>query len=76
MKKYKIIIDRGRCIGCGVCTSLSPDILDMADNDGLVRAKNSKPQGNLLILEIEESKLEEFQKVVASCPVQVFKIKD
>jgi len=73
-KKYKLIIDRNKCMGCGTCVSLMPEIFDMDDNDGLVRVRNSKPQKQYDVLEIDENQLEEFQKVVDLCPTGVFKI--
>ena len=73
-KKYKLIIDRNKCMGCGTCVSLMPEIFDMDDNDGLVRAINSQPEGKFFTLEIGEVDLEKFQQVIDSCPTGVFKI--
>lgn len=61
-------------MGCGSCVSLLPEIFDMDDNDGLVRANNAKTQGNYFVLEIDESDLEKFQQVVDTCPSGVFRI--
>ena len=43
-KKYKVTIDRDKCIACGTCVSLMPEVFDMDDADGLVRAENSKAE--------------------------------
>jgi ferredoxin len=74
MKKYKLYIDRDKCIGCGTCVSLMPEIFEIDDADGLIRAHNSKAQGGYFILEIDEGQLEEFKQIAESCPTQVFRI--
>ncbi|MBT4516409.1 ferredoxin [bacterium] len=74
MKKYKLYIDRDKCISCGTCVSLMPEVFEIDDADGLIRVENSKPQKGYFILEIDESQLESFQQVVDSCPSQVFRI--
>jgi ferredoxin len=73
-KKYKLYIDRDKCIACGTCVSLMPEIFDMDDADGLVRAENSKAEKGYSILEFDENQLEEFQQLVDSCPTGVFRI--
>ncbi|MFA6467087.1 MAG: ferredoxin [Patescibacteria group bacterium] len=74
MKKYQLYIDRDKCMGCGTCVNLLPEVFDMDDNDGLVRANNAKAQGDYFVLEIDEADLEKFQQVVDTCPSGVFKI--
>jgi len=73
-KKYQLYIDRDKCIGCGTCVSLMPEIFDMDDADGLVRAENSKSEKGYFILEIDEGQLKEFEQLVDSCPTGVFRI--
>ena len=58
----------------GTSFNLLPEVFDMDDNDGLVRAENSQPQGNYFVLEIDEADLVKFQQVADSCPSGVFKI--
>lgn len=73
LKKYKLYIDREKCNGCNVCGSLMPEIFDIDDNDGLVKTMNSIPQGNYDVLEIDSSRLKEFEELVKSCPPKVFR---
>ena len=56
-KKYKLYIDRDKCIGCGTCVSLLPDIFDIDDNDGLVRAEEAKSEKYYFVLEIDAGRL-------------------
>lgn len=71
MTKYKVSIDRDKCIGCGVCVSLLEDYFDFDDNDGLVRLERSVPKGKYFVLEINESQVEEFKKAAQECPTNV-----
>ncbi|OGY93389.1 MAG: hypothetical protein A2406_00155 [Candidatus Komeilibacteria bacterium RIFOXYC1_FULL_37_11] len=73
-KKYKIYIDRSKCIGCGTCIDILPKIFDINSDDGLVQMKNSKKEGNAWVLEINDSQLEEFQKIATSCPTTTIRI--
>lgn len=65
MKKYKITIDKSKCLGCGVCANILDTVFEIGD-DGLV---------NLLALEINEDQLVAVQEAVDSCPVQIIQIK-
>lgn len=51
-------IDRDLCIGCGVCTSIYPDLFDMDENNEKAIVKN--------IENIDESLVNE---AIESCPV-------
>ena len=62
MAKFKIEIDREKCIGCGSCVAICPDNWELA-NDG-----KSKPK------KIELSEIGCNEKAAQSCPVQCIKI--
>jgi ferredoxin len=51
-----------------------PEIFDIDDNDGLIRAENSRAEKYYDVLEIDENQLEEFEELVRRCPTQVFRI--
>jgi len=58
----KIIIDKEKCIGCGTCMALAPEIFEM-DKSGKSSVKKSP--------EIKEEML---KLAIDSCPTQVIKI--
>lgn len=51
----KPIVDKNKCIGCGLCVSLCPEVFELGE-DGKSQVKNS--QGTC-----------DFEEVVQSCPV-------
>lgn len=73
-KKYKVYIDRSKCIGCGACVDMLPKIFDINNDDGLIQMKNYKKEGNAWVIEINQAQLEEFQKIAARCPTAVIRI--
>jgi len=63
-KIKKIIIDQKKCIGCGTCAALAPEVFGLGP-DGKARVKNLKGGG------------EETIKLAAeSCPVQAISIEE
>ncbi|MEM3399830.1 MAG: ferredoxin [Candidatus Micrarchaeia archaeon] len=62
MAKYRIVIDREGCIGCGTCAALCPDNWQIAE-DG-----KSSP------IETEVDEIGCNQQAADSCPVGVIKI--
>ncbi len=37
----KVEVDKNKCIGCGACTAIAPDVFDF-DDDGLAKATSDK----------------------------------
>ncbi|MBU5557578.1 MAG: ferredoxin [Candidatus Aenigmatarchaeota archaeon] len=54
-------VDRNKCIGCGACVSLCPDVFELGP-DGKSRVKNQKGKCDL-------------QSVVDTCPVGAISLK-
>jgi ferredoxin len=50
----KIIVDKAKCIGCGICASIAPDIFEIKE-DGKSHVKNEAA--------------EDGEMAVSSCPV-------
>lgn len=74
MKKYKITINRKDCIGCGSCASIVPKLLSLDPSDNLVHLKDSAPEGDTWVGEIDEADLAEFLLAAEACPLGVIKI--
>jgi ferredoxin len=60
----KIVVDRGRCSGIGICESLAPDIFGVGDDGSLV----------LLREDVEDRALAE--EAVRGCPAAALSIEE
>jgi ferredoxin len=60
----KIVVDRGRCSGIGICESLAPDIFEVGEDGGLV----------LLREDVEDRALAE--EAVLGCPAAALTIEE
>lgn len=70
--KYKIEIDREKCIACGTCYSLDPTHFEPDENrKSKVRGgiTNKKSEGNF-----DDEKIEAAQEAEDSCPVSIIKV--
>ena len=56
----KIKIDKKKCIGCGLCASLCPDVFEM--KDGKAHAKNPSATNPCV------------KEAAANCPVQAINL--
>lgn len=70
----KIIVSRNKCMGCGVCAHLLDQEFNMNDEDGLIDLRGAKQIGENLVLEIDESRLEEFRRAADACPNMIIQI--
>ncbi len=67
MKKYKIIQQRDRCVGCGHCQMLYPENWEMDEKDFL-----AKPKKEI----IDEAEYAKNQEVAEGCPTQCIQIEE
>jgi len=58
----KIIVDGNKCIGCGLCESLCPEIFELKNGKSIAK------EGN-----IEKNK-ECIEEAISSCPTQAISI--
>ena len=66
MARFKVVLERPSCVGCGNCENVCPDYWEMAD-DGLTHLKESQHIG-----ENEERELDDIacnEEAAESCPV-------
>lgn len=64
MAKYKIVVDKDKCIGCGACEAQCPDNFELGDDS---KAKVKKA-------EVEELKCNKDAKEV--CPVDAISVEE
>lgn len=60
----KIIVDRGRCTGIGICESIAPDHFEVGDDGTLVLLKEN----------VSEEERELVEEAVRSCPAKALKL--
>jgi len=75
MAKYKVILQKSDCIGCGACSAICPDFWEI-DEEGLAKLKNGVKVGDNLELDInsEDAKARN-QEAADACPAQAIRIK-
>jgi ferredoxin len=61
-KEVKIRINKDKCVGCGMCASLNPDVFEIVNG----KARVKKEKVNLF----------EVQEIVENCPMQAIEIEE
>ncbi len=54
----KVYVDKEKCIGCGLCASLVPEVFEIKEGKSEVKVE-----------EIEEEKKDNVKKAIEACPV-------
>lgn len=60
----KIIVDREKCTGLGICESLAPEVFEIDDDGGLV----------LKEADVSGSDLDQVQAAVDGCPTAALRL--
>lgn len=60
----KIIVDRSKCTGLGICESLAPDVFEVDDDGDLELKTEAVPDGQL----------EDVEAAVAGCPTEALRL--
>ncbi|MFF4260224.1 ferredoxin [Streptomyces sp. NPDC001663] len=60
----KILLDRGKCTGLGICESMAPDVFEVDDDGALVLRTDTVPEGRLA----------EIEAAVTSCPTEALRL--
>ena len=71
----KIIHYREKCIGCGICQELQPELWRMSKKDGKANLLRAKAKKNVFILTISNFVPEKINRVAKDCPVKIIKIR-
>jgi ferredoxin len=73
--KFKIIHDRGNCIGCTACANLCPKFWELSGQDGLADiVDGEKKEDGSMELAIDEKDFECNMEAAEGCPVNVIHI--
>lgn len=76
MTKYKVILDRDKCIGTASCVAVAPRFWDLQDDGKVVLLSsrfNEETNKSELIIEIEQDLLEN-KEAAEVCPVSAITI--
>ena len=60
----KVVLDRGKCTGLGICEAIAPDVFEVDDDGDLV----------LLTEQIDADQLESVRSAVKGCPTEALKL--
>lgn len=60
----KIVVDRDKCTGLGICESLAPDHFEVNDEGDL----------ELLNAEVSDDDLSDVEEAVAGCPTEALRL--
>ena len=70
----KILHYRNKCIGCGVCYEMQPDLWVMSKKDGKAILLNSMLKKEIYALDIPEDAVIQSKLIAKACPVNIIKI--
>jgi ferredoxin len=69
-----IIHYRDKCIGCGICYELQPELWRMSKKDGKATLLKSKARKKVYILNLNASLTLQTRDIAKACPVKIIKI--
>ncbi len=64
MTAMKILLDRAKCTGLGICESLAPDVFEVNDDGDLVMLADVVPDGML----------DDVEAAIAGCPTEALRL--
>ena len=74
MVKYKVVFDRGACIGALACIAAHPELWKNADDGKVDLVGGKKRKDGKFELIIDESKFKAHRDSADACPVAAIKI--
>lgn len=69
-----IIQYRSKCIGCGICYEMMPELWRMSKKDGKATLLKAVQKRNAAVLLINTPVVEASKKVAQACPVKIIKV--
>ena len=70
----KIIHERSKCVRCGACVSVCPEMFEMSPKDGRAILKNSEEKDGAY--ELKTEKIDCIKEADDICPVKIIGIED
>lgn len=70
---FKIIHYRNKCIGCGICYELQPELWRISKKDGKATLLKSIVKKDVFILTVNNEILDRAKDVAKACPVKIIK---
>lgn len=70
----KLIHYRNKCIGCGICHEMQPDLWRMNKKDGKAVLLNAINKKEIFQADIHAVQVPASHQVVAACPSKVIKL--
>lgn len=70
----KITQYRNKCIGCGICYEMLPELWRMSKKDGKATLLNAVEKKQVAVLSISSTFIEVSKKVAMACPVKIIKV--
>jgi len=70
----KIVHYRNKCIGCGICYEMQPELWRMSKKDGKAVLLNAEMKKDIFIFSLPPSIEQQARKVAGVCPARVIKI--
>lgn len=71
-----IVHYRTKCIGCGICYEMMPELWRMSKKDGKATLLKSVAKKQISNLVIDPSLVEMAKKVAEACPVNIIKVNE
>jgi ferredoxin len=71
---FKIIFYRNKCIGCGICFELQPELWRLSKKDGKATLVNSIVKKDVFLLAVNNNDQQKTEEVKRACPVKIIKI--
>lgn len=62
----RIVVDRDRCTGLGMCEGVAPDVFEVGDDGALV----------LHLEEVPADRADEMREAVEACPTEALSLQD
>jgi ferredoxin len=70
----KIIHYRSKCIGCGICVELQPELWRMSKKDGKATLLQAQAKKEVFVLAVNEATYLQTQAMAQQCPVKIIKV--
>ena len=70
----KIIHYRNKCIGCGICYEMQPELWRMSKKDGKATLLKAVVKKEIASVVIHEIMVEKTKAIVKACPVNIIKL--